>query len=232
MKILFLILISLTLSLSLSKPITYPNEIFKEGNTTIFSIQYTIWGGRYIIGLGKNGQIYQNYEQFEKNTPFIWSGWNQLTMYCPSANNTQRLCNFDTDPVLAKNNDGRLEVFARFHDNLDLWQMYMSDPYDVTSWTAPREPSCVDQDQKTGLWWCLCPTGGFKNMCAYPAKSYWNNQPVFPTSDLSTLINTTDNRLQLYFRGFAGHYWMVQQAVPGDSSFYLPPVQVTDILFE
>ena len=34
---------------------------------------------------------------------------------------------------------------------------YMTDAQDPTSWTTPRETSCVDQDQNTGLWWCLCP---------------------------------------------------------------------------
>lgn len=212
----------------------YPNEIFKEGNTTMFQVQLTNWGGRYVVALGKDGQIWQNYEQ-PKTDPtldFTWSGWLPLTQYCPSANETERLCLFDSDPVLARNADGRLELFARFHGNLDLWQMYMTDSMDPTSWTVPREPSCVDQDQKTGVWWCLCPTGGFKNMCTYPSKSYWNNQPVFPTSDLSVVLNTTDNRLQLYFRGFAGHFWMVQQSSGGNSNFYLPPTKVGTAIFE
>jgi hypothetical protein len=80
---------------------------------------------------------------------------------------------FDADPTIGRNSDGRLEIFIRFHNNLDLWQMYMTDPMDPESWTTPREPSCVDQDQKTGLWACLCPPIDKFLRCSYPDKHYW-----------------------------------------------------------
>lgn len=194
--------------LIIGTPVKYPHEIFPEGNTTVFSVQHLSYGGKFITGLGKDGQLYELHQNLQQDGSLQWTTqWNQLTKYCPSANDSQRICVFDSDPVVARNTDGRLEIFVRFHGNLDLWQMYMTDAKDPSSWTVPREPSCVDQDQKTGIWWCLCPKINAKQSCTYPTPNYWNRQPIFPTSDVSVSLNQTDGRLQIYFRGFAGFFW-------------------------
>ena len=41
------------------------------------------------------------------------------THLCPSAQKPDRECIFSTDPAVAKNADGRLELFARFDINLE-----------------------------------------------------------------------------------------------------------------
>jgi hypothetical protein len=230
----------------------------------VFAIQNLAYGGQFIAALGLDGQIWAFWQNNDENG--TWHDWTAITQYCPSANNTKRPCSSTADPSIAVNPDGRLEIFFRFRDNLDLWQMYaadrpcvrlyvsvfihvcmyvcmyihvcmyvymylciyafvcvhmclrvcvcarvcvcvcvrvcvcecvcvcvyvcmcvcvcvfmpllviasqscaresavmdggvrryMTDAQDPTSWTTPRETSCVDQDQKTGLWWCLCP---------------------------------------------------------------------------
>ena len=222
-------------------PISYPLEHFPEGNTTVFAVEELSYGGLFVLGLGKDGQLWSVYQQKQAALP--WSNWTQLTEFCPSANETERKCRFDADPAIGKNKDGRLEIFARFHGNLDLWQMYQKDAEDPLSWTMPREPSCVDQDQETGVWWCmgvlkvmcyvgLCPKGNFKNECEYPfINGYWSRAPIFPTSDIS-VIHGADGRLKLFYRGFDAGFYMIQQSEPGGSEYYDPPVNVGNpILF-
>merc|ERR1711964_45507 len=123
----------------------------------------------------------------------------------------------DGDPEVAVNKDGRLELFARFHDNLDLWQMYQQNPKDPTDWSVPRESSCVDQNQTTSKWYCLQPK----------STQYWNTQPVFPTSDVNLLVSPVDGRLQLFYRGFDGRMYMSQQANTGNSTHYEPAIVVS-----
>jgi len=202
--------------------VKYPNEILPEGNTTVFSINYLAYGGQFIAALGKDRQLWSVYQKPDMS----WSPWTAITSICPSANDTQRACLFDADPSIIRNRDGRLEIFVRFHTNLDLWNLHMTDAMDPLSWTLPREPSCVDQAQDTGIWWCLCPGHGPKRQCVYPQPAYWNTQPVFPTSDISLQLSPKDDRVQVFFRGFEGHLYMSQQATPGDSTLYLPPVTV------
>lgn len=58
---------------------------------------------------------------------------NYYCRYCPAAHNPRRFCKFDSNPIVGTNADGRLEIFVRLEGNMDLWQMYMSDPYDAAS---------------------------------------------------------------------------------------------------
>jgi hypothetical protein len=115
-------------------------------------------------------------------------------------------------------------VFFRFATNLDLWQMYMTDPDDfMGSWTTPREGSCVDQDQNTGTWWCIEPRD----------ENYWIvDSPVFPTSNPNVLNDPKDGRLVLYFRTFQGGMYMLKQSSVGNSTHWDTPTRVGDNIVE
>jgi len=113
---------------------------------------------------------------------------------------------WDSDPAVAVNSDGRIEVFIRAAVNLDLWQFYLQNPADPTSWTVPREAACLT-----------------------PPAPCWAKQDVFPTSDVY-VVYTKEQRVQLYYRGFDGFLYMVQQTTPGDPEKYTPPVSMEVIL--
>jgi len=114
---------------------------------------------------------------------------------------------WDSDPGAATNPDGSIEVFVRSEANLDLWQFYLKTPSDPNSWAAPRESSCIS-------------TGA----------GCWNTQPVFPTSD-TQLLRSSDGKLQIYYRGFDGNLYYVQQSKAGDGTAYDPPVFL-DVIVE
>ena len=128
----------------------YPVEVLPEGNTTVLAMAHTVHG-QQLVALGADAQLWHLYTLPNGS----WSAWHPLTNSCPSFNNTQRPCVFDSDPAIGVNADGRLEVFVRFHDNLDMWQIYQTDAKDPSAWSTPRESSCVDQDQNTAKWWCI-----------------------------------------------------------------------------
>jgi hypothetical protein len=204
------------LLLTLSTVVTaYPVEHLPEGNTTQLAISQTKYG-QHLVALGKDAQLYHLYT-FKNGS---WSDWHQLSMYCPSRNDSTRLCEFDSDPAVGVNVDGRLEVFARFKTNLDLWKFDLQNASDPHSWSLPRETSCVDQDQNTALWYCLGEkVGQFGN----PKEHYWVGQPIFPTSNPTVVSDPVDGRLRVYFRGFEGHLYEVHQMQPGDPSSYSTP---------
>jgi hypothetical protein len=221
----------LVLALSACEASSYPHRHIPDGNTTVCFVNFFFcslisfrhpysnsilslrlsafqdlnmaklsYGGLFIVALGSDGQIWRIYQRRDEN--LTWSEWAPLTKLCPWANDTSRVCEFDADPTIARNPDGRLELFVRFHNNLDLWQMYMQDPMDPESWSDIRESSCVDQDQHTGEWACLCPPVDKFKRCNFPSPNYWVGSPVFPTSDIQVLNDPIDGRIQLYFRGF------------------------------
>lgn len=130
-----------------------------------------------------------------------WTSW--LKIAEPSCGGK-----WEADPAVGVNKDGTLEVFIRTQVNLDLWQFYLQDPSDPNSWSVPRESSCLA-----------------------PPAPCWNSQPVFPTSDVSVTHDSVDGRLQLYYRGFDGTLYMVQQKEPGSPEEYEPPVQY-NVIFE
>jgi len=162
-----------------------------------------------------------------------WSEWAPLTSVCPSKNETTRQCRFDGDPAVGVNADGRLEVFARFEANLDIWQLYQTDAQDPTKWSTPREASCVDQDQNTAKWFCI----GFEPSVVPPeglesSPDYFVGGPLFPTSDLTVVTDPSTNALVLFYRGFTGGLFSSRQRVPGNSTFYTMPVQEGKTIIE
>lgn len=230
------------------RPLFYPGEHLPRGNRTVFAMEYTNLGGLQIVSLGKDGQLWHTFQspdvdaeeskwtgaentavKDDKPKPMKWTPWTRLTDLCPSKLIPTRKCVFDADPVVGRNKDGRLEIFIRFQENLDTWQLYQKDPNDPTSWTVPRESSCVDQDQDTGIWHCLY--NGTPDKQSH--DHYWIvSNPVFPTSDFSVLNDPVDGRLRLWYRNFDGHMYMVEQKVPGMSDAYTAPQLISGVLME
>jgi hypothetical protein len=239
-------------TLASKRPLFYPGEHLPRGNRTVFAMEYTNLGGLQIVSLGKDGQLWHTFQipdddslqeegvkddkiapkevqQDNKAKVMKWTPWVRLTDLCPSKQNPKRKCVFDADPVVGRNKDGRLEVFVRFQENLDTWQLYQTDPKDPTSWTIPRESSCVDQDQDTGIWYCLHDGTPVEQS----HQHYWIvSNPVFPTSDFAILNDPVDGRLRLWYRNFDGHMYMVEQKVPGQSDAYTAPQLISGVLME
>lgn len=207
-------------------PLRYPVEVFARGNRTQFAMETMKNGFLFVVALGKDGQLWHSYQEAPSG---YWKRWAPLTSVCPNATDVQRPCSFDADPAIGKNIDGRLEIFARFEDNLDLWQMYQISADDPTKWTTPREGSCVDEDQDTAVWHCLKP--------GLPLKQTYDNywiieSPVFPTSDVTVLRNETSGKLQVYFRNFEGHLYVVEQLEASNSNKYaVPRIVASDLTF-
>jgi hypothetical protein len=198
--------------------LAYPEEHLPEGNTTNLAIAHTKFG-QHVIALGKDSQLWQLYTLPNGS----WSTWQQLSLYCPSKNESTRMCEFDSDPAVGVNTDGRLEVFARFKENLDLWKFDQKNASDPTSWSTPRETSCVDQDQNTAIWYCI---GEQNNMYGNPTDHYWVGQPIFPTSNPTIINDPVDGRLVVYFRGFEGLLYESHQLKIGSGVSYSSPVPV------
>lgn len=236
----------------------YPTELFARGNRTSFAVESMLNGLLQVVALGTDGQVWHTFEVEKRGK---WRGWAQLTTACPSAVDRERPCFFDGDPAIGRNADGRLEVFMRFAANLDMWQMHQLDAKDPTSWSMPREGSCVDQDQATSVWYCLDP--GFPAEQTY-AHYFIIHSPAFSTSDLSVVRDAASDKLQVssyldgpkgpgtrdsggrwtltecssgalaqvFFRNFEGHLYMLEQLQAGDSGSYsVPQLVAPNILF-
>ena len=205
----------------------YPVEHFPRGNKTLFAMERTVWGGLQVFGLGSDAQIWHVFQRQSGE----WGNWTAITSICPSAQDPKRKCVFDTDPAVGRNRDGRLELFARFNGNLDLWQMYQPDAAKPGEWSLPREPSCVDQDQfKPYTWHCLEPRDETNYWVSSTTKGR-NGNPVFPTSDTPVLYNQKTGAIQVFFRNFNAQLYMVEQAKAGNSSRYKAPVLVSSLDF-
>jgi len=199
----------------------WPKTVLPYSDRVKLSISYTNYG-KHLFALGKDGQLWHVYQLGEKE----WTEWAPLTDLCPNATDAKRKCNFNADPVVGKNLDGRLEVFVRFADNLDVWQLYQKDANDPMSWTSIRESACVDQDQKSGKWYCFGDGGDADN------EAYWLGQPAFPTSDLTLVNDPKSGALTLIYRGFTGNMFSTTQRIPGNSSLYSTLVPVGNRIME
>jgi len=203
----------------------YPSELFPRSNRTKFGIETMANNLLHVVALGVDGQIWHTFEERKGK----WHPWTPLTTVCPSGRERERPCKFDGDPVVTRNLDGRLEVFMRFEENLDLWQMHQLRANDPNRWSMPRESSCVDQDQETTVWFCL----GSGSSVNQSSKNYWIVEaPVFPTSDLTALRDEVSGKIQVFFRNFEGHLFMVEQLKAGNSMRYsVPQIIAPEILF-
>jgi len=136
---------------------------------------------------------------------------------------------YDSDPAIGQNADGRIEIFIRNHVGLDIWHWYQVNASDPWTWVGPREPACLcnfppckgqnkcGNNANCGNDGYDCAAPGFEN----DGAKWWNSQAVFPTSDLS--VSTVDGRIKVFFRGFDGLMYAVQQKIAGNSTKYDPP---------
>lgn len=200
--------------------------------------------GGHIVMRGRDGKIYHKYQRTANaslqtdglpHTKGNWTDWKCLTpdltkIPCSSAPK----CNgYDNNPVIAvQPEDGTLVVFARQMDDLDIHEMHLTEAQDPESWCAMRAPACL----------CNFPPCTNQTKCGTQANcdnkgvdcsdkdhqpnstKYWSTQPSFPTSELN-LIADTEGKLNLYFRGFDGNFYVTRQGIAGNAvAKYEPPV--------
>jgi len=197
------VLLSVSFVLARPTSVQYPDEHLPEGNTTVLAIAVTAHY-THVFALGKEGALWHQYKTTGS------ADWTKWILRAKAVNGT-----WDSDPAVGVNSNGVVEVFIRYSTNLDVWQMYQTDPTNPEAWTEMREASCVDMAGCSSV---------------PPGTKYWNSQPVFPTSDLTIVNSPIDGGLQLYYRGFDGALYMVQQGVPGVSDGYTAPVQFQTII--
>jgi len=179
--------------------IAYPDEHLPHGNRTVLGIANT-QTAIHVFALGLDGQLWHKFQMTNPAGP--WTDW---LLRATAPNGT-----WDSDPAVGVNTDDSIEIFIRESTNLDLWQIYQTDPTDPTAWAHPRECSCVDMGN-----------------CKHPSE-YWNTQPAFPTSDITILNDRNDGSIQLYYRGFDGALFVIGQH-PGTHNYY-PPKQFHTII--
>jgi len=120
---------------------------------------------------------------------------------------------WDSDPACGVNkDDNTVEVFIRYSRNLDLWQIYQLNAEDPTQWSIARESSCVD-----------LPCNNTSHL------SFWNTQPIFPTSDISMVSDSSTGQLSLFYRGFDGGLYVVKKK-DSKAHSYWPPSRFDVIL--
>lgn len=210
--------------------LAWDHPILPYSNASVFGMAWTKTG-KHLVARGLNGQLWHIFE--DQGT---WTNWTQITQYCPKQVGygdppyLDRPCVFDSDPAVGVNADGRLEVFVRFAENLDVWQLYQTDASDPTKWSQPRESACVDQNQTTGKWYCLGTAG--RPDGPNDDGHYWLGQPAFPTSDMTVLNDPKDQRLVVFYRGFTGNLFSVSQRVSGNSTYYTSPNQEGKTIIE
>jgi len=184
---------------------SYPNPKLPEGNTTVFAIAQQD-DYMHVFALGADGALYHKYQMLNQNPTANWTAW-ILRAKAPMQST------WDADPAVGLASDGSLEVFIRQTVDLDLWQMYQTDPLNPEAWSAPRECTCL-----------TLPCNDTN------PDHYWNSQPVFPTSDVTILNSGEDGAMRLFYRGFDGAIYVSDQK-PGELHKYLPPKRF-DTIFE
>eukprot|EP00455_Lapot_gusevi_P023491 TRINITY_DN243_c0_g3_i1.p1 TRINITY_DN243_c0_g3~~TRINITY_DN243_c0_g3_i1.p1 ORF type:complete len:200 (+),score=70.04 TRINITY_DN243_c0_g3_i1:54-653(+) len=192
----------LLLLLATSLVSAYPNEKLPHGNTTVIAIAQNAFN-LHLFARGKDGILYHRYQDYKSGN---WSDW---LVRAVATNGT-----WDADPAVGVNQDGRIEVFIRYSENLDMWHFQQIDPTNPEQWTPAIESSCVDMAG-----------------CAHKHGPYWNTQPVFPTSDATVSLSPFDGRMQLFYRGFDGALYVTSQKVAGDPTSYSPPTRY-DVIVE
>jgi len=173
--------------------IKYPDEHLPEGNETVLAIADNGYA-LHVFALGKDGGLWHKYQAANES----WTDW----ILRAKADNGV----WDSDPACGINpSDNTVEVFIRYSTNLDLWQIYQLDARDPTKWSIARESSCVDLP-------CNHTSG----------KTFWNTQPIFPTSDITIVTDSSSGQMNLFFRGFDGGLYSVKQKSPADHTYWPP----------
>jgi len=175
----------------------YPNPKLPEGNTTVLAVAEQPFF-LHVFALGVDGVLYHKYQPLHQNPAANWTNW------IPRAK-APMASSWDADPAVTLAADGSLEVFIRQLADLDLWQIYQTDPKDPNAWSNPRECSCMTM-----------PCNDTN------PKDFWNSSPVFPTSDISILHTGPNHSPRLFYRGFDGGLYVID-AIPGQLHQYSPP---------
>jgi len=173
----------------------YPDPHLPFGINNVLAVAYNKYYF-HTAAFGNDSNLWTKYRAVNGTD---WSDW--IMLPAPTCGGL-----WNSDPVMGVDPDGTIELFIRSALNLDLWQFYLTDPTNPTSWSAPREAACIA-----------------------PPAPCWNTQDVFPTSDVS-LVYGPDRRIQLYYRGFDGFLYLVEQSEAGNPALYEPPVSMGVIL--
>jgi len=191
----------LIIVLAVNAHIKYPDEHLPEGNTTVLAITDNGYA-LHIFALGKDGGLWHKYQAVNES----WTDWILRAQAVDGI--------WDSDPSCGVNTaDDTVEVFIRYSRNLDLWQIYQLDARDPTQWSIARESSCVDLP-------CNNTSG----------KSFWNTQPIFPTSDISIVNDPLTGQISLFYRGFDGGLYVVKKK-DSVAHTYWPPSRF-DVIIE
>ena len=185
--------------------------------------------GLHVLVLGRDSKLYHKHQTLtasgEKGGK--WTEWKCLTqdltkVPCSSA---PHCGGYDNNPVVAwQPVNGTAVAFVRQMDDLTIHELHLTDPTDPDSWSKIRGPVCLcNFPPCTNLNQTKC---GTESNCdnkgvdcdLHPPSSneFWSTQPSFPTSDLSLLSD--GEHLNLYYRGFDGGYYTMQQLGAGDAS--------------
>lgn len=212
------------------------NQTLLPGNNTKFAIGEMTYGV-HVFALSQDGFVV--HQVAHAGGPNASGVWYQMPNSHQGSTPSGGQQTYDSDPIVGQNSDGRLEIFARSHNNLDFWHWFQVNASDPWTWVGPREPACLCNfppclahakgifplfDQKKcgnnvncGNDGYDCSAAGYENS----GPKWWNSQAIFPTSD-GTFVNV-NGQLQLYYRGFDGLMYSVMQLVPGNSTKYTAP---------
>jgi len=180
--------------------IKYPDEHLPEGNTTVLAITDNGYA-LHVFALGKDGGLWHKYQ-------VVNGSWTDWILRAEAIDGV-----WDSDPSCGVNkDDNTVEVFIRYSRNLDLWQIYQLDARDPTQWSIARESSCVD-----------LPCNNTSHL------TFWNTQPIFPTSDISVVSDSSTGQLSLFYRGFDGGLYVVKKK-DSQTHSYWPPSRFDVIL--
>lgn len=193
--------------------------------------------GVHIMVTGVDGKIYHKHQTGPKGE---WSEYKCLTpdltkVPCSSAPHCR---GYDSNPAMIwQPVNGTLVVFIRHMDDLVPHEFHLTDPKDPDSWSMLRGPTCLcnfppcpEKNQtKCGVE-ASCDNKGVD--CAkHPESSreFWHVAgPVFPTSEM-VLLADQNGKINMYFRGFTGAYYVITQVTAGDAAGKYGPSNKFDV---
>jgi len=217
-------------ALCFAVPTVAYNETLPVGNTTVVAVKSMSYG-MHVFAISAKGFIVHQVVKPIEGQPTekdigVWQPMPNAHQGSTPAGDAQT---YDSDPIVGQNEDGRLEILIRSHISLDYWHYYQSDASDPMSWVGPREPACLcnfppcpgqvkcGNNKQCGNDGYDCNSPGFENS----GSKWWNTQAVFPTSN-GAFVNE-NGTLKLFYRGFDGLMYSVQQTIPGNSTKYNAP---------
>lgn len=183
--------------------------------------------GVHLVVVGIDGKIYHRHQTGGPNGE--WSD-----MKCITPDLTKVPCSskphcrgYDGNPaMLWQPVNGTLVVFVRHMDDLVPHEFHLTDPKNPDSWSTFRGPTCLcnfppcpEKNQtKCGVVSSCDNQGVDCNAHPETGREFWHTAgPIFPTSEM-VLLPDDEGKINMYFRGFTGTYWKVQQVTAGDAA--------------